>query len=161
MLSAGDEERAFQDGSDASGFERLWDLRRCYGREFIEELVTRASCLSDFERSLIDWVFRDGRTVTDFAVVSGLPARTLRRRVRALARRVRSGRFAFVVTHATAWPALKRRVAKLCFVEGKSQREVAEQLRLSLHAVRRHCASIQALYEASARERRGGGGKTT
>lgn len=136
-----------------SGFggslERLGDLRRRRRRDMIDELVERAEWLPPGDRWLIDSVYREGRCVAEVAAILNQPPRILRRRVRALLRRVRSGRFAFVATQSRAWPALKRRVARACFIEGKSQREAAGELRLTLHAVRRQCQAVDALYEAA------------
>lgn len=136
-------------GGVGASLERLGDLRRRRRREMIDELVERAEWLPPADRWLIDAVYREGRRVAEVAAILGESPRSLRRRVRGVLDRVRSGRFAFVASQSRAWPALKRRVARACFIEGKSQREAAGELHLSLHAVRRQCAAIDALYEAA------------
>lgn len=136
-------------GGVGASLERLGDLRRRRRREMIDELVERAVWLPPPDRWLIDSVYRDGRRVAEVAAILDQSPRILRRRVRAIIRRVKSGRFAFVAMQSRGWPALKRRVARACFIEGKSQREAAGELRLSLHAVRRQCQAVDALYEAA------------
>lgn len=136
-------------GGVGASLERLGDLRRRRRREMIDELVERAEWLPPGDRWLIDSVYREGRRVAEVAAILDQSPRILRRRVRAILRRVKSGRFAFVATQSRAWPALKRQVARACFIEGKSQREAAGELRLSLHAVRRQWQAVDALYEAS------------
>lgn len=125
------------------------DLRRRHRRELVDELTGRAAWLSRSDQWLIDAVFREGRHVAEVAAVRGEVPRKLRRHVRRLVRRLRSDKFKFVVSQSRQWPSQRRRIAWLCFVEGQSQRQVASQLRLTLHAVRRHCEVIHALYEAA------------
>lgn len=150
-------------GGVGASLERLGDLRLRRRRDMIDELVERAVWLPPADRWLIDAVYREGRRVAEVAAILGESPRNLRRRVRAVLRRVKSGRFAFVAMQSRAWPALKRRVARACFIEGKSQREVAGELRLSLHAVRRQCQAVDALYEAAGgrTSRRGRAGAET
>lgn len=136
-------------GRVGATLDRAGDLRRRRRRELIDELVERAEWLPPGDRWLIDAVYREGRRVAEVAAILDQSPRILRRRVRAILRRVRSGRFAFVAVQSRAWPALKRRVARACYIEGKSQRAVAGELRVTLHAVRRQCQAIEALYEAA------------
>lgn len=151
MLSAHEGQDGREHGESARhpASARPGDLRRRHRRELVDELTGRAAWLSRSDQWLIDAVFREGRHVAEVAAVRGELPRKLRRHVRRLVRRLRSDKFKFVVSQSRQWPSQRRRIARLCIVEGKSQREVASQLRLTLHAVRRHCEVVHALYEAS------------
>lgn len=130
--------------------ERASDLRRRHARRVVEQLVAAAAALPDPERILIQTAYADGRPVTEIAKLRGEDPRSLRRRIRTLVRRVLTPEFAYVALHRAAWPRTRRRVGELCVLEGRSLREAAEVLDVSLHAVRRHRDTIIALAEAGA-----------
>lgn len=46
------------------------------------------------------------------------------------------------------WPPKRRAVAQEVFINGRSSREAADALGLSIHAVRREMNAINALFEA-------------
>ena len=52
-----------------------------------------------------------------------------------------------ITKRARTWPDQRRRVADAVFVAGLSYRRASEELGLSLHCVRQHCASIAAMCE--------------
>ena len=60
--------------------------------------------------------------------------------------------FEFVLGHADTWPETRRRVAKSYVLQGRSLRETASHLRLTLHEVRTHTAVIDALADQHAAE---------
>lgn len=132
-------ERRF-DPSEAS------DLRRRRRAEIIERVLRRLDPLPDRDRLLVESIYRDGRSAVEVSRLMGAPTRTVRRRVRRIVARVLSDRFVFVLSQRDAWPVACRRVADACFIEGRSLREAAEDLRLSLHQVRRHWVGIEAMY---------------
>lgn len=149
------------------------DLRRRDRRDYARTLLDRAAWLPAGDRELVEAVFGEGLSVIAYlrrcrdrglepASTRGAPAggsvsaRMARRRLRRLVERVLSPRFAFVVTHRTSLGATRRRVAMACIVQGRSLREAAGMLGLSLHAVRRHIDAVEALFTAE-RERKAGG----
>mgnify|MGYP003869508055 CR=1 FL=1 len=123
------------------------DLRRRRRRDHADQLVQRAAWLAPKDRALVEAVFRDGKTATDLARLTGESPRALRRRVRALAARLASPRYLFVVHHRDLWTTGRRRVGTACFIEGRSLRAAARDLGMSLHTVRRHTAAIEAAFE--------------
>lgn len=123
------------------------DLRRKRHRDLAQQLVDRASALDPADRLLVEAHFRDGVPIRELAIVTGHAARSLRRRIRRLAERLRSDRFLFVARHMHQWPAPRRRVAAACVLRGMTQRQTAQQLGLTCHAVRRHLDAIEALHE--------------
>ena len=133
------------------------DLRRKRRRDQAEITLDRARHLPPEDRVLIEAVFRDGRPVAELAaLISGdagesdrtAHARGLRRRIRRLTARLLSREFAFVAEQLSDWSPTRRRVATACILHGRSIRDAAAELRVSLHTVRRHRAAITELVEA-------------
>jgi len=130
------------------------DLRRRRQRALTETLLDRAEHLPADDRALLESVYREGASVSGLAELLNTPARSLRRRVRRLVQRVLSERYVFVAHRRREWSPTRRRVAEACVLGGRSLREAASELRLSLHAVRRHADAIHAMYEAERDARR-------
>lgn len=123
------------------------DLRRKSHRDFAQQLVDRATVLDPADRVLIEAHFRDGVPTCELAALTGDAVRSVRRRVRRLAERLRSDRFLFVARHMHQWPAQRRRVATACILQGRTQRQTAQKLGLTCHTVRRHLDAIDALHQ--------------
>lgn len=79
----------------------------------------------------------------------GEPERRLRRRVRALVRRVMDPAFPVVVARSGQWPRPVRRVAEMVVVEGLSVREVSQRTGESYHTVRQRLTSVRALVDSA------------
>jgi DNA-directed RNA polymerase specialized sigma24 family protein len=129
--------------------EERADLRRKVPRELLDLMLLRAEALPAAERVLLRAVYVEGRRATELAALMGEDARMVRRRIRELRDRVVAPKFGFVARHREQWPGARGRVAWAVFVEGKTQREAADEAGLSLHAVRRHCDVVEALFEAA------------
>ena len=129
------------------------DRRRTDRRRQAERLVQRARWLRSDERAVVEAVYGEGRTCADLARLMDLPADAVRRRVRRATKRAASGLFVFVATRRESWPATRRRVATRCVLEGATLRQAAAELKLSLHAVRKHWDAVRALYEAEGAEK--------
>lgn len=123
------------------------DLRRRETREMAEVIVDRSEWLLPPDRDLVRAVFARGLTTLEASSLTGLALRRTRRRVRLLARRVLSAEFAFVVSRREAWPPLRRRVATACVLEGRTLREAAAHLRVSLHTVRTQMDVLRAMMD--------------
>lgn len=127
------------------------DLRKRVGREEALSLVERAALLPARDRYLIEGVFRDGRSIADLAAVydgDAVPDRTskaLRRRLHRLVERLRSPAFLLVVHQRDRWSRPMARVGTACVIQGKTLREAAGSLGMSVHAVRRHHDAILAM----------------
>ncbi len=124
------------------------DLRRRRSRSLSDRLVARSEHLMPEDRALIRSVFRDGVSAQALAQAARVAPRRTRQRVRALVRRMLTHRYVFVLAHRESWPANRRRVATACALQGRSIRECAAHLRLSVHQVRRELAAVRALEEA-------------
>jgi DNA-directed RNA polymerase specialized sigma24 family protein len=125
----------------------LTDRRFLFRRGVTESLARLAEDLPPDDRALIRAVYSDGKTAVEVGRLSGADPRAVRRRIRRLARRVLSPEYLFVLRHKDRWPAARRKVAVACILHGRPMREVADELRVSLHAVRRHCEAVQAAFE--------------
>lgn len=140
------------------------DLRRRVRREAVETILHRAVWIDPSDRVLVEAVYRDHRTVADLARLLGTDDRSLRRRVRRIVQRLLSPQFVFVASSmarsATSrrpsspaspppgpWSDTRRRVAEHCVLNGRSLRDAARALNLSLHVVRRHRDALHACFE--------------
>ncbi|MEM6334442.1 MAG: sigma factor-like helix-turn-helix DNA-binding protein, partial [Planctomycetota bacterium] len=63
------------------------DRRRIERRAAADRLVDLAQHLAPADRTLIEAIYRDGRSVAELARLMGVPRRTLQSRVAALVRR--------------------------------------------------------------------------
>lgn len=124
--------------------------RRLDQRRESDRLVDLATALAPPDRTLIEAIYRDGRTVRDLARLMGLPRRTLQARVEALMRRLNDPLYQFVATKGELLPRDCRCVARRVVCEGQSQREAARATRLSLHAVRKILTTTKGFAEMSA-----------
>lgn len=121
------------------------DARRRHTREMIQQLVERAAHLPEADAALIRAVYAEGRSVSSLAKMLGRDPRWLRRRVRGLVKRIASPEYIFVATRRAHWAKTRARVAALCILEGRSLREAASELGLTLHTVRRHHDAVREL----------------
>ncbi|GIK18576.1 MAG: hypothetical protein DYG93_06245 [Leptolyngbya sp. PLA2] len=146
-----------QRGVALARLDHAVDLRRRRSREAAETMIDRARLLPPDDRALIEAVFRDGLPVARIAALAtgdsepadhSTRARTLRRRIRRLTTRLLSREYAFVAEQLADWSPTRRRVATACVLHGRSIRNAADELRLSLHTVRCHRAAIAELVEA-------------
>lgn len=135
------------------------DLRRRTTRNAAQLILERAAAanLPADDLALLRAVYRDGLSASHVARLLGDPARrhdadprSVRRRVRRLSQRVRSPLFVFVLRHKDLWPDARRRVAEALILRGKSMRDTAEELGLTLYAIRRHHDVIHALFDTHA-----------
>ncbi len=124
------------------------DLRRKETRELGEVIVARAEFLLPDDRALVCAVFGEGMDSERVARLRGETARGVRRRVRKLAERVMSREFEVVAGHRDAWPRARRLVATACVLQGRTMREAARHLRMTLHEVRRQMDLVRALVDA-------------
>lgn len=132
------------------------DLRRRRRADDAERLVIRAQWLAEPDRALVEAVYRDGQTTVELARLLETDARRVRRRVKKLVGRLASPKAMFVAQHGERWSPMRRRVAIACVLHGRSLRESADELGLTLHTVRLHAHAIDALFEARPQTNRRG-----
>lgn len=127
-------------------------------REGVDRLLTRVEFLPEHERALIEAVYRNGTPVVRLARLS-VPTskpRRLRRSVRLIVERMLSDRFVSMARCVSRgavgrWPRTRRRVGELLYLQGKTLRQAAVELGLSVHVVRNHRGAIEAIFESEAR----------
>lgn len=145
------------------------DLRRKQRRELTDLILGRAVWLDPPDRVLIESVYRHEQSVVQLATLVEEDPRRLRRRIRVLVARLLSEDYARTVQRLTrsfasegdeggagakrarrgsVWNEVRRKVAEECIVNGRSLREAARNLNLSLHCVRMHHAAVSAVIEA-------------
>lgn len=123
------------------------DLRRRERREWAELIAARAEFLLPEDRALVEAVFVDGLDASSAAARVGGSARTVRRRAKAIAERVLSREFEVVMRERERWPRMRRLVATSCVMQGRTLRDAAAHLRVSLHVVRRQMDIVRELVE--------------
>lgn len=143
------------------------DFARLRDAAFAEIIVHRADLLLPADRALLRAHFGAGITtpaLASLATASGKPharsdARFIRKRIRALADRVLSRQFVFVMTHQREWPPARRRAAQALVLHGMTLRDAAARTGLPVHALRRHADEIRALCEEAHRAETNGGSR--
>ncbi len=128
------------------------DLRRRIPRDLADLLVARAQWILPEDRALISAVYQDNLSAIQVASLLSAPPRSIRRRIRLLVTRLISPRFIFVAQQTalqkTTWGPTRKRVAVACVLEGRTLRDAAQTLHISLHTIRRHMDAIAAHHEA-------------
>ncbi|MEK6700660.1 MAG: hypothetical protein AABZ53_00200 [Planctomycetota bacterium] len=125
------------------------ERERLHTREYVQELLRRCEALPESQSGLIRAIFDDGMAYARLAAVTGVTARSVKRRANRLAARVMSPEFEFVLEHSLDWTRTRQRVAHATIVLGCSFRQAALNLGLSLHVVRRHHVWTLAMCETA------------
>jgi transposase len=123
------------------------DLRRRERRDWAETIGARAAHLLPADRELVEAVFVEGLGAEVAAERLGGSARTVRRRARAIAKRVLSREFEVVLREKDGWPRMRRLVATACVLQGRTLRDASAHLRVSLHVVRRQMDLVREIVE--------------
>jgi len=118
-------------------------------RDGVERVLDLAEHLEPSDRALLSAIYERGMTATAFAEAAGQKARTVRYRVRKLLDRVSSPGYRAIVAQREAWPRERQRVAEAVFLAGRTQRDAAKRLGMSLHQVRTEIERIRGLIEAN------------
>lgn len=114
-------------------------------RMLTEEVVQAAKHLGDADKALIKAVYQRGIALKAIATIQGCSAGRLHHRLRMLVKRMRSPMFRLVLRQHENWPAERRAIAESVVLHGRSQREVAKELGVSLHRVRTEIEHLKAL----------------
>lgn len=125
------------------------DMRRKQRRALVTRVLDAADHLPAEERHLLIAIYGRGMAVSEAAAMLGTPERQLRRRVRALVRRVCDPTFDAAVRLSPDMPRQLRQVARLKAIEGVPMRQIAQRLGVSYHTVRKHYDAFRALIEAA------------
>lgn len=122
--------------------------RRTGQRTHSDQVLSLAAYLRPQERFLIEQVFEHGLRLSDIAGQLGKCRSTVQYHVKQLLRRMGSPLFRFMVVHNDTLNATLKRTGSKVILQGYSLRDAAASLGLSLHTVRCHIQSIQALSRA-------------
>lgn len=128
--------------------------RLSQGRAEAERLRALAEHLPAADRALIEAMYGDGLRSEAIAALRGTSASAVRRRIGRLVDRMERPEFAAVVTMARACPGERWDAARLVVVEGRSLREAARMLGVTLHEARKEVARARAMGEAARLVRR-------
>ena len=121
------------------------DLRRRTSRELAEVICRRAAWCTPSDRVLVSAIYEDGMTASQIAIMSCRSPRAVRRKIRQLVARILSDRFTYVLQNRDAWPPTRRRVATACVLHGRSMRNAAKHLNVTMHTIRKEMGIIEAL----------------
>ncbi len=149
-------------------------VRAALGTAECGRMEALAAFLPEHERALVLEVLREGRSIAQVARLCGVPASTVRRRVRGMLARMSDPAFAFVAARrmgaaaaapaprtgrhdrddpvaqgARAWPAewsrSRRVAAEMCVLRGMSARRAAASSGENLRAVLRQVRTLREL----------------
>ncbi len=116
-------------------------------RETAQRLVQLAIHLPQADRALLESVYKHGTPTSVLARAAGRPARTIRERVHRLVKRVTSPAFGYVLRHCDEWRPLVRHIAEAVILHGRTHRETAEELGITVYRVRREVDRIRTIAE--------------
>lgn len=111
-------------------------------------ILSRAEHLLTQDREILHAIYGEGKTAVELARLLSHPIRPLRRRIRALTRRVNSPLYLFVLRARHEWNATLARVATAIFLEGRSLKVAARTLNVSYFTVRRQRDAVTAMLAA-------------
>jgi DNA-directed RNA polymerase specialized sigma24 family protein len=110
-------------------------------------MLDLAEHLAASDRALLRGIYDRGMTAAELARVLGRRPRGVQRRIQRLVERIGSPKYTFIVRNSRRWPKVRRRIAEMVFLQGRSQREAAETLGLGVHHVRREVDRIHLLID--------------
>lgn len=112
-------------------------------------ILSLASHLQPSDRTLLLLAIADGKSHAQLSTLLGIPARSVARRIRILARRVLHPAFAYAVLHLDTFDPPTRDIARRCIIDGSSIRAAALALNLSQYRVRLVHANLLAMAGAA------------
>lgn len=119
--------------------------RRVDQRRDAERLLARAQHLLDRDRKLVEWVYREGKSLTDYARHHRVTRPTASRRLRRLMLRMHDPKFLWVANHQYTLPRHLRQTARMLYLEGYSLRDVARRRRKSFHTIRLQAETLKSM----------------
>lgn len=116
-------------------------------RARIERLLEWAEILPPAERSLLRCAYDWGVSSREISLLTGQTPRVIRRRIRAVLKRVNSPAFRTTARLIETFPEPRREIARLVILHGLTQRMAAAKLGITMHRVRRELLAIEAMCE--------------
>ena len=113
-------------------------------------LKARAEFLGQNDRDLVEAVLIEDQPVDVVARMKGMTIRTLNHHLHRLGRRMASSQFVQTIRSMSYLDPDDARIARRCFCQSASQRKLAVELGLSVHALRRRLDQVRARIDAIA-----------
>ena len=114
-------------------------------RDTVEQMLHYAEYLAPSDHALLRAVYDRGLSVTEFARAAGCSPQFAQGRLRRLINRINSDAFQFTIRNMRHWPARRRDVANATILHGRSMRDAAKTLGISVHQVRQQLQDIRVL----------------
>ncbi len=127
--------------------------RRLTRRRQAEAMIQHARHFTPADRHLVTWVYRDGRSVCDYAQQHRITRSVADGRLHRLVARVHSPAFQYIAHHLFTLPRHLRVTARMRFLEGRSLRDIARRRRLSLHALRQQVEVLDRMVQLAVYKR--------
>lgn len=119
------------------------DARRLAG----EALLARAAYLPPADQALVRLIYERGGKLAEAAAMLGRSRQQVGRLLQRLVRRLGDPQSHFILQHLDQWDARTRAIALAIWLHRRSARNVADQLGLSLHAVRQQIQAIRIMMQ--------------
>lgn len=130
---------------DSCGRRRKGRRQPVVPRLLVDEVVLASKSLGERDRALVKAVYERGLPLKSIATISHTNVSRLHRRLRAVMQRVRSPLFRLVLREQDRWPADRRAIATAIVFQGRAQRDIADELGISVHRVRTEMEHLKAL----------------
>lgn len=119
-------------------------------RDLAETVLNRSDLLEERDRALLNQVLGRGVKPHEIAAISGVSTRTVQRQVKTLVDRLLDREVLFVMRHCRYWSRPLATVAVMVWVRSWSQRQTADTMGVSLHAVRQYVQAVRVLMREEA-----------
>jgi len=111
--------------------------------DYIDILRARAGILSHRDRALMQMYLEGGYSFIKMARLTGVNEGTIGRRIRKLIPRLLDSEYITCIRHRNRFSSLEQTIAKDYFVEGLSQKKIAQKRNVSLYQVRKGLRKVQ------------------
>jgi len=126
--------------------EQTYDARRQI-RDQIETLRSRVELLSGRDRLLMEMYLDRGSTYCQIARLAGVHHSSICRRIRRITKRLTDGKYVKCLRHSRRLGPQRLKIARDYFLQGLSQRKIAEKTGYSLYRVRKMLDEIKRIIE--------------
>ncbi|MEM6391178.1 MAG: hypothetical protein AAF797_00090 [Planctomycetota bacterium] len=114
----------------------------------VDRLLEWGAYLPPEDRVVLEWVYREGRSVAALARERGVPADRLQRQLRRVLKRMKHPRYRYTAKSLGLFPQHLQVTAKQRFLWGYSLRQMEARRRLSLHKLRVQVTTLETLIDA-------------
>jgi len=118
-------------------------------QKFSDLILHRLSWLEEQDRLLLELVYEKGLSYRQIARLTGIRESSISRRVRKLTGRLLNRTYSLCLLHRSELSPMQLCIARNRYVLGKSRRDIACQLRITLYSVDRHLQRLEKILEPS------------